>query len=267
MTEQFKNPGQSMEEMAKTITEQAEKIAEQAERIAKLEQKASSDKGLYTIIAHDLRGPVATIVQNEYVINNPSSFGANEADLDVFKKSNLKRAEDLLKLIDNLLDWGKDEMNGLELNISNFTLKSKVEETVNFLKDRIKDKNITFKNEIEYNLDISSDDRVLERVIYNLCSNAIKFTNKDGNITVSAEKSADSVKIIISDDGVGLTKEQEKNILNNLGVSNDGTKGEKGTGLGLYLCGRLVKKLGGNISVKSEGLGKGTTFTIELPSN
>ena len=114
---------------------------------------------------------------------------------------------------------------------------------------------------------INTDPRMLQVILRNLCSNSLKFTNPDGVIIISAEQKDEILEISVIDNGVGIPENKISGIFDEskLSRTTPGTNGEMGTGLGLLFCKDLIKKMGGTINVKSEGVGKGTTFTITLP--
>jgi len=128
-------------------------------------------------------------------------------------------------------------------------------------------KNITIVNNVKINTYIEADKNMIRTVLYNLISNAIKFTNQKGQVSVKSEKIDDHIEISVSDNGVGIPRENlEKLFKLDSNITTKGTSNEKGTGLGLLLCKEMIEKHNGSISVESEE-GKGTTFRVIFPSN
>lgn len=142
-----------------------------------------------------------------------------------------------------------------------------IEETVNNLINQFSvlslDKNITIENKVE-NIEVRTDPKVLVTALENLISNAIKFSNNDGTIKIWSEKTSDKVKIYVKDEGVGIPADRLNNFFDQLGSTSVGTKGEIGTGVGMYTSKKLLNIIEGDIEVLSEE-GKGSTFVIELP--
>lgn len=122
-------------------------------------------------------------------------------------------------------------------------------------------------NEIKEGVKIYSNINVVYFCIRNLINNAIKFTKEGGVVRVYSEKENDSIRIFVSDNGVGMKPENARDIFNKLGETELGTNGERGSGFGLCACKEMIEKMGGQISAESDGEGKGSTFTIILPNN
>ncbi len=165
-------------------------------------------------------------------------------------------------LLDNLK---KVSIDGYKVNISEVNLNQSINTVIRDLGLIAKDKGINIKNNSTENVSINTDLDIIESSLLNLVSNAIKFTKQDGNISISINKDNEFVFIKVEDDGVGINKERQKNFFNNLGVTTMGTNNEVGTGVGLYAVSSVLKEINGEISVKSEGEGKGSTFIIKLP--
>lgn len=171
-----------------------------------------------------------------------------------------KKSEVILK---NFTDG---QLDGNKINISEIDLGLNVKGFIEVLKKEAEQKNININNQIKDNVKIISDPIKLESVLNNLISNAIKFTNQDGNIKIKSEQEGSLLKIYIVDDGVGVPKERQANFFDSIGQTTLGTEGEKGTGIGIYTINKLVQEMGGTISVESEGEGKGSTFIVSLPA-
>jgi len=166
------------------------------------------------------------------------------------------------KLLNHLRDTN---INGYEVNKLEVSLNQFINEAIGVLKTTAKDKNINIKNDIKENILVNTDPEIVESALLNLIFNAIKFTKENGNIVVSVDKDNEFIYIHIKDDGVGVSEERQKNFFNELGVTTNGTNDEVGTGVGLYASSNMLEKIRGEISVYSEGEGKGSTFTIKLP--
>lgn len=217
---------------------------------------------LFSIIAHDLKGPI-------------NSF---KSLLDLFNQSELtndefihfmpqigKNIDSIAFTLNNLLTWGQTQMNGLSTKPDLINIKSLVDESVKLLNKQAEEKSITIESRISEHVVAWSDKDQIDIVIRNLISNAIKFTENDGKVTLSAVEQPSFWEIYIKDNGVGM----DQNTLNNLfnseeTISTYGTQNEKGTGLGLRVCKEMIENNGGLLYVDSE-LNQGSTFYFTLP--
>ena len=218
-----------------------------------------------SILAHDLRGLVGGYhAYSDLVHTQFDSFTKSEIREQLLNLS-LSSGESL-KLLDNLLEWGKASLGKTTVSINPVSLCEETESVFQTLKDAAKKKNITLINQSEKSIELYSDPHVIQTVLRNLVNNAIKFTPQDGTITVEYKMTInDAVRISVEDNGIGMDKEILDNLFNP-GKKNvrTGTNEEKGTGLGLLICEEMVKQLGGNLWVESE-TGKGSKFFFDIP--
>lgn len=233
--------------------------------LATTAEKANTTKNKFlSIIAHDLRGPF------HYML------GLSDMIYENFGKENLEEQKKYFgyiregikreyKLLEDLLVWANFHREGITTNPENLVLKLIVDETLEPLLQLTNNKSIKLINQIPDDINVYSDKNMLSTIIRNLVSNAIKFTQRNGNIIVSAINKEQFVEINIKDDGTGIPKDKI-DILFDISkkTSTDGTEGESGSGLGLVLCKDLVEKQKGKIWVESE-VGKGTTFYFTQP--
>ena len=155
----------------------------------------------------------------------------------------------------------------MEFRPVRLNLKEKVADILNVLRGNAVQKEICLINNIPENIFVNADPNMLQSVIQNLVSNAIKFTNHKGSISVDAEEKNNIYNISVKDNGVGIDqKDIHKLFRIDVQFTMLGTEREKGTGIGLNLCKELIEKHGGKIWVESE-LGKGTTFIFTLPKD
>ena len=217
---------------------------------------------MFSIIGHDLRGPI----------------GALQDLLDLFKNGEINQNE-FLKLVpklrtdignisftlNNLLSWGRTQMNGTTTTPTVVSLIDLAKDNINFLSQIADRKSIKMINKIDENTLIWSDENQINLVIRNLMSNALKFTPKNGTITIKAREMNKHWEVSINDTGVGIKKETLDNMfLKNTNVTTYGTDNEKGTGLGLVLCKEMVENNKGEIRVEST-LNVGTSFYFTVP--
>jgi signal transduction histidine kinase len=167
--------------------------------------------------------------------------------------------------LNNLLEWANSQMKGLVADPMMTNLAELGNENFNFLAQLAASKQLQLHNQIAPDLEAYVDPDQINLVFRNLISNAIKFTPKNGSITLQSQVENDFCQISITDTGVGMSAENVAKLFNQTThFSTYGTSGEKGTGLGLLLCQEMVEKNGGTIWVESEE-GKGTSFKFRLP--
>lgn len=219
---------------------------------------------LFSIIAHDLRGPIGTSADLlEVMIESYESYTTEEQlkMLEILKNS----AKSTYNLLETLLNWTIVQTGSLVFKPELLNLTKCIEEIVNNLVPTALSKNITLLYEPEDEIYSYADLNMIQTIFRNLIGNAIKYTFRGGTIEVKATNLSNSTEIIISDSGMGMDEETRKNLfLPNKQISKYGTENEKGTGLGLILCKEFIEKHGGKINVESQ-LGKGSRFIFDIP--
>jgi PAS domain S-box-containing protein len=225
---------------------------------------AEKDK-FFSILAHDLRGPLSAFVEATQILTEEIQSMSIE-DIKDITGSMKTSATNLYSLLENLLEWSRLRRGGMDFLPKKFNLKDKVESCLEVFSESSKKKQINLDISINHQIYIHADEHMFESVIRNLVSNALKFTNVGGKVSISAvNKSNNSVEIKVIDTGIGMLPElQNKLFLINEKTSRQGTEGELSTGLGLLLCKEFIEKHGGKIRVESEE-GKGSTFGFMLP--
>jgi signal transduction histidine kinase len=227
------------------------------------ELNAVKDK-FFRIIAHDLKTPFNTIIGFTEILKEDFSQMSDEESLSLINDIG-QATKQSYQLLENLLVWSQAHSGNLEFNPKKLSLLKVIDESVSILKTTAKNKNILFEINCPESLEVFADEQMLNTIIRNIVSNSIKFTNDGGKISIDSLLINDSVQISIKDNGVGMNKEtSEKLFLLDQFISTKGTRGEKGTGLGLVLCKEFVEKHRGKIMVESE-LGKGSNFIFTLP--
>lgn len=170
-----------------------------------------------------------------------------------------------LNLLNALVEWGKIQTKKQTFNPTKFNLKALFHTNLMHFKKNIDDKNIQIKNNIDNDLTIFADKNMMGTIIRNLISNGIKFTPKNGEISICSAKFNSSIQLKIKDTGIGINQETlEKLFKIEETISTQGTFGEKGHGLGLIICKELVEIHKGEISIQSKPH-EGTTILINLP--
>jgi signal transduction histidine kinase len=230
------------------------------------ELNATKDK-FFSIIAHDLRSPISTLISLSEVLRT---------DMDLLEpiqqKEILQSLYDLsknyLKLLDNLLQWARIQSGRMVPEPADFDIAETVRDVVDFYRPYALDKQIRI---VERNIGramVWADKNMIRVVLRNLISNSIKFTQPMGEIHVMMIDKEHLVEVIVQDNGLGMSNEQLEALFRiDKMTSSSGTAGEKGTGLGLHLCKEFVELNKGNIRVESQkGFGSVFTFTIPKPS-
>ncbi len=228
-----------------------------------LELNATKDK-FFSIVAHDLKSPFQGLLGlSNILVENDGEFSKEEIK-NISNDIN-KTSKNLYTLIEQLLDWAQIQTNRMECYIEKLELSSIINNVLEINAQNYEAKSIEIENKVTDNIYVSVDKRMLNSILNNLISNAVKFSHRNGKISISTELKAKYVEICIEDNGVGLEKEKiDKLFRIDQNISTKGTEGELGTGLGLILCHEMVDKLGGDIWVKSEK-GKGSKFYFTLP--
>ena len=240
-----------------------EKIMQQNAQLQQL--NATKDK-FFSIISHDLKGPLNSLTSfSGLLINYFDSLSKEE--IQTLAKDLDKSLKNLFALLENLLEWSRSQTGAIEFKPAAFDLSELVQENIDLLSAQAAAKTIKLEYEDPAPTPVMAHKNSVTTVIRNLISNSIKFTPTGGTITVSVKKSSDEALVSIADTGVGMSKEVIDKIFRiDAKHSTKGTADEKGTGLGLVLCKDFVEKNNGSIGVHSEE-GKGSTFYFTLPSS
>ncbi len=248
------------------VTERKQAVQIIKENEIKLRELNATKDKLFSIIAHDLRSPFNGILGfSELLIENIKDFELDESEkyLRIINSS----AKNTLILLDNLLNWAKSQTGRIAFKPQKLTLASIISESIELSKAVAMEKGISLAHKEADNMEAYADKEMLEIVLRNLISNAIKFTKSGGHISVLSKKEQSQVEIAVSDNGVGMSEETINKLFSiEANHTTKGTADERGSGLGLILCKELVEKQGGRIWVKSE-LGKGSVFKFSLPLN
>src|SRR5574344_99507 len=219
----------------------------------------------FAIVAHDLRGPVSSLLgMGQILVDEYETLEPDELKDMVGRQYRVSKR--LYELVDNLLIWSRNQMNNIKVEPQNIGLRGIVEATEDYYAQMSVAKNITLETKIDNEITVYSDENILSTILRNLISNALKFTNSGGKIVVSAIELDDMVEICVADTGVGMSKENCKKVfLIDQKVSTYGTNNEPGTGLGLMLCKEFVEKQNGKIRIESvENVGTSVIFTVPL---
>nr|WP_299381807.1 ATP-binding protein [Allomuricauda sp.] len=239
-----------------------QKSNEVSQREAELHEINKTKTKLFSIIGHDLRGPVGAM-QGMLKLFTDGEIGKNELISFIPKfKSDI---ENISFTLNNLLSWGQTQLNGVATKPKRISLDKLVASNIQLLSELAASKSIKIIDQLPENPQGWADQNHIDIVIRNLLSNAIKFTPENGLITIEAEEKRKVWQIMIRDTGIGMNKEIQKKIFaDTTNITTYGTNNERGTGLGLSLCKEMILKNKGEIWVESV-LRKGTTFFFTVP--
>ncbi|MBT3238474.1 MAG: response regulator [Rhodospirillaceae bacterium] len=236
-------------------------VTEREQELQKLNQEKNR---FFSIIAHDLRSPFTSLLGYTGMIAmaadklSPEQIVEYSANID-------ESAKRVFGLLENLLEWARLQMDQIASEPLIIRMAAIAQRTVDVLGPVGDDKGVAVSSDIGDDITAFADEHMIDTVIRNLTSNAIKFTAAPGTVTIAGENTGDQCQISITDSGVGMTPGQIDTLFS-IGDANStkGTGGEGGTGLGLLLCKDLLEKNNGSIEVTSTP-GEGSTFTITLP--
>ena len=242
------------------LQEKNDQIIEQHEELIRVNQ--TKDKFL-SIIGHDLRNPIGAFKDVVSQLADFPEMFTEELRVQILDELRAE-AESTYFLLDNLLLWAKTQQQSIQFKPEKMKLNLAMKNNV-ILNSRIAErKGIELEVNIDEDTMVYSDHNMVDLIIRNLMSNAIKFTGKNGKVEISVEPKGDFYEISIKDNGVGITGQDIARLFNsNDQLSTYGTDNEKGSGLGLILCKEFVEINGGTLSVKS-AKGKGSTFSFTL---
>jgi signal transduction histidine kinase len=218
----------------------------------------------FSIIAHDLRGPIGAINSNiDLIINSKDDLTDQEKNKLMLALHAMSTR--VFSLLENLLKWAMMQRGNMHFDFKRIDVKPMCDECLMLFQYLAIEKQITLENRVPDELSVWADKTALESVVRNLISNALKFTYPKGKVVVLGSREDNRVQLMIRDNGIGI----QKTVLNKLfdiehEISSEGTSGEKGTGLGLVLSHELIRQCNGTLTVESQP-GQGSVFTIELP--
>jgi PAS domain S-box-containing protein len=250
------------------VSIERKRIEEEIKLKNELLQTINSEKDkFFSIVAHDLRGPLGAFVQaTQMLIEEIETMSLEEIkEMSVIMKNS---ASNLYNLLENLLEWSRLQRGGIDFIPVKINTREKIEQCIDVLSEAAHKKNIEIISSFTSDIYANVDNHMFDSIIRNLLSNSIKFSKLSGSIHVTQNfNQSNDLKISISDTGIGMTEELKNKLFKlNEKVNRLGTSGEASTGLGLLLCKEFVEKHGGVIYVESEE-GIGSTFSFTIPFN
>lgn len=216
---------------------------------------------LFSIISHDLRNPLVTL-QSYLTLTGNENLAPEKKEQYRLQTSNA--VAQTSNMLDNLLAWANMQIKNTKASITPIDIDELVSDTKSGAEAQANQKQVIIHEDLAITT-VPGDYNILSIALRNLLTNAIKFSDKEGNIWINAEKKEGNILLSVKDEGVGMSAEQIKELQNHQQSSSTGTAGEKGTGLGLYLVQELLQKINARLEIKSEK-GLGSTFSIVIPS-
>jgi two-component system, sensor histidine kinase and response regulator len=232
-----------------------------------LQKQNESKDLLFDIISHDLRGPINNILGlSEVMVDQIKELKVEE--LQKFSKLINLESKKNYELLDSLLEWGKINMDRIQIDKAALNIYQIVNEIAQFFEEMCRKKEVALNISIPEDIYVYSDKVALKTIFRNLISNAIKFTPKGGEVTISGEESDGKFIVIkVIDKGIGMNKQLIDNLFSpEINTNRTGVNGEKSVGLGLIITKELIEKQGGNLIIESEE-NHGSTFIFTVPKS
>ncbi|MCX6240910.1 MAG: ATP-binding protein [Bacteroidetes bacterium] len=233
------------------------------QKLELVELNATKDK-FFSIIAHDLRSPITTLISLSEVLRTDMDLLGPKQQEEILQSLH-DLSKNYLRLLDNLLQWARVQSGRMVPEPADFDLEEAIREVISFYKPYALDKQIRI---VERNLSpvtVHADKNMIRVVLRNLISNAIKFTQPGGEVHISMLVKDSWVEVIIQDNGLGMSPDVMESLFRlDKTQTSQGTAGEKGTGLGLHLCKEFVMLNKGILNVESQK-GFGSVFSFNIP--
>ncbi|PID89489.1 MAG: hybrid sensor histidine kinase/response regulator [Bacteroidia bacterium] len=244
------------------IEEQNKELNRKNLQLTELNQ--TKDK-FFSIVAHDLKNPFNTILGfAKLLVFKMQKYKPEQ--IHEFSKLIYDASEKGYKLLENLLEWSRSQTGRIQYVPEIINLAALADNTIDLFKGGAATKSISLSSDVAADDFAYGDEYMIKTILRNLVSNALKFTENEGSVSISTQEAGeDFIEVLVMDTGIGIQKEKREQLFN-IGThfSTKGTANESGTGLGLILCKEFVEKNGGTIRIESE-LKKGSTFIFSLP--
>jgi signal transduction histidine kinase len=253
---------EELEELNRQLNESNRELNEAN---AKLRELSELKEEFLALTTHDLRSPL-TVISGVISFFTSGRLGELSPEQQNMVAMMERNTQSLIELVNDLLDASKLESGSMRLDVTSIGLSGLLDELREAMEPLAKEKEILLQEKLAPELPpVEADRTKLRRILVNLLSNALKFTPKGGRVEVSAELEGDRIRLTVADTGVGIAPEDVERLFDKYEQARSrATRGEKGTGLGLYITRQLVELHGSEIQVKSE-LGRGSVFSFTLP--
>ncbi|WP_262248237.1 sensor histidine kinase [Parapedobacter soli] len=226
-----------------------------------LEKMNDEKLKLFSIISHDLQAPLSSLHSYIRLIASDRLTPDERKQVESGLANALHGSQEMLS---NMLVWSQSQLSGLRLTLVRNNIAQVLKPVIDIQKIYASQKNIRLESEIDESLHALVDRDILQLIIRNLVTNAIKFTLPSGHIRVLGTRIGEECELIVEDNGIGIAKEQQSELFSLKTRSTYGTNNERGIGLGLFLCHEYTQAFNGTLTFESE-TGRGTTFRLRLP--
>jgi two-component system, sensor histidine kinase LadS len=243
-----------LEFLVQLRTNEIQRQNEELEEVGRVKDK------LFSVVSHDIKGPLTSLQLALGLVKTNTISKEEFQELTIILETRFKQTTEF---IENLLQWASIQLKGIKFEPMHVRLNEIVGNTLKLLDYEIKAKGVVIQNEIADDLMVNADVNMVRSVLRNLIVNGIKFTSKQGFITLRAHILKNEVIVSVSDTGIGIPEANRGKLFSLDSITTLGTQKEKGTGLGLLICKEFVEKNGGRIWFESEE-GKGATFFFTL---
>lgn len=265
LSKRFSSAYVHLEELQKSLEKKVQQRTSELNIAKKKAEDANHLKDKFlSLVSHDLRSPIASVIGLLSLLVEDYKDMEKEEVLDFLNKARTSSTHSL-DMISQLLNMDRLRLGTINIEYINFNVHLEVEQIVDRLWLQWNQKNIQILNQIPPQTFIYSDKSLLCEIIFNLISNAIKFSNDKGSISINLEENPENWTFIISDKGVGIQPSMIPDLFRvDLRTSTKGTKGEVGTGLGLPFVKDILDAMQGSIEVFSTP-GEGSRFKFQIP--
>lgn len=229
---------------------------------AELERLDAEKNKMFSIISHDLRSPIDSIKGYLEILSRSLVSAEEKEAIEIELLSQVRYTSELLQ---NMLQWSKTQMQGLQQNLVPLNLKDLIDQMGSSRMSGASAKGVKLTYSIDKDLEVIADADMLKVVMRNLLGNAVKFTPAGGEVVIKAMKEGDAVIVSVKDNGIGISKAKQDQLFTLHSATTFGTDNEKGVGLGLLLCKDFMERQGGSLWFHSTE-GQGSTFFIKIPS-
>lgn len=256
--EQLEKMNLQIEKKREIISDKAQQLEQQTIQLTAMN---SFKTKLFSIISHDLRSPVYALRD---LFNNAADGKITAEEVRELIPDAASDLSYTAGLMENLLQWAKSQMQSSDTKPQALDLSEMARDVVHLLRLQANAKQVYLENKIKKPIYIYADKDMLNLVIRNLMSNAIKFTGQQGRVILEANERDSFVEVSVKDTGTGMSNETLEKLNENNFFTTKGTANESGTGIGLMLCKEFLAKNGGRMFVESTE-GEGSTFSFTLP--
>jgi two-component system, sensor histidine kinase and response regulator len=234
-------------------------VAQQARQLKDMNDVKSK---LFSIVAHDLRSPLANIIGILRLLEDDS---IQSEDIVPHLPALTQNVGETIVMLDNLLQWSRSQLQGVAAKPTPFSINEVILSKIKLYEQEARRKDITLHSLVQQNETVYADKNMIAIVLQNLINNAVKFTGKGGSIWIDTSRTINkAVTVTVSDTGRGINNENIRKLVDGQGFTSEGTSYEKGLGLGFQICKEFVSLNNGKILIKSEE-NKGTTIQVTLP--